>query len=704
MLSLSGCESDSKSSATNVSTNTSTEPFPITYRPERLVAIGPQSCAECHPVEYDEWRRSHHALANRPVSAEADSIAFLPDRELTVNSRTYQLRQRDGAFIFSTDDIAGFEMKDHPLIGVIGAEPLLQYLVRTPNGAYQTTAVAYDPAKDEWFHVFPEDFREPGDYGHWTGHGMNWTANCAFCHMTEFEKGYDYLTQKYDSSWTQQGIACAQCHPNLDAHVAAARNGESIPVGTRLETSVAMENCASCHSRRADLTAGKFRPGDRYDDHYTLSLPDETGLYYEDGQIRDEVFVHGSFSMSSMHDAGVTCLDCHNPHTLEPILPVANNALCMRCHGTGEMEATRIDPIAHSFHREGSTGNQCVQCHMPKTTYMERDPRGDHQFLSPDPLMTRELGIPNACNQCHTDETVDWAIEHAEAWYGEKLAEKRQRQRAILMTSLRNGTADPTGAVRFAQEETNQAWRAALLGMLVNYRDDPTVGTFLRSQLKGDSSLIRQRALRALTIAAPPSALAIEAQRDPAKTVRIEAYNSLHDRREWIRDPQEYREYLEANADYIGQAFRLAEWIAEDGDAATSLELIEATIRTEPRNPDLLLDAGVLLARIGQNERSRECVEKAFRIDPSSVRAAYSLALIRAESGDTESARSLLRQAVQLDPTFHRAWYNLAILENRAGNSQSALEAIRRAAPGFSNDPQFDAFRRQIEAAAAARP
>ena len=118
--------------------------------------------------------------------------------------------------------------------------------------------------------------------------------------------------------------------------------------------------------------------------------------------------------MSRMHHKGVQCMDCHNPHTLENVLPVENNMLCMKCHESGADEAPIIIPTEHSFHAEGSTGNRCVECHMPKTKYMEIDPRADHGFHSPDPLMTKELGIPNACSNCHSEESVDWAIEWSE--------------------------------------------------------------------------------------------------------------------------------------------------------------------------------------------------------------------------------------------------------------------------------------------------
>ena len=39
------------------------------------------------------------------------------------------------------------------------------------------------------------------------------------------------------------------------------------------------------------------------------------GLYHADGQQLDEVYTHASFLQSRMFAAGVTCADCHDPHT-----------------------------------------------------------------------------------------------------------------------------------------------------------------------------------------------------------------------------------------------------------------------------------------------------------------------------------------------------------------------------------------------------
>ena len=52
---------------------------------------------------------------------------------------------------------------------------------------------------------------------------------------------------------------------------------------------------------------------------------------------------------------------------------------------------------------------------MPVTVYMQRHPRRDHGFTIPDPLLTKELNIPNACNRCHANQTTDWALKYTGA-------------------------------------------------------------------------------------------------------------------------------------------------------------------------------------------------------------------------------------------------------------------------------------------------
>src|SRR5690606_33015815 len=150
--------------------------------------------------------------------------------------------------------------------------------------------------------------------------------------------------------------------------------------------------CAQCHSRQTGRFDENFRPGDSYYNHYDLALLHE-GFYHADGQIDDEVFVHGSFLQSKMYAHQVRCSDCHDPHSAK--LKFEGNQLCAQCH-----VPAKYDTPAHHHHPMGSSGAQCVECHMPSRTYMVIDDRRDHSLRVPRPDLSVLLGTPNACNDC----------------------------------------------------------------------------------------------------------------------------------------------------------------------------------------------------------------------------------------------------------------------------------------------------------------
>ena len=80
-------------------------------------------------------------------------------------------------------------------------------------------------------------------------------------------------------------------------------------------------------------------------------------------------------------------------------------------HSVGQTNAPAINPVTHSHHAvfgfnaagtmtnldlttyekksSAQTGGECVSCHMPTTTYMQRHARHDHGFTIPDPLLTK---------------------------------------------------------------------------------------------------------------------------------------------------------------------------------------------------------------------------------------------------------------------------------------------------------------------------
>ncbi len=144
-----------------------------------------------------------------------------------------------------------------------------------------------------------------------------------------------------------------------------------------------IEVCAQCHARRGQIAEG-YVPGKAFLDYYRPALL-TSPLYHADGQQRDEVYNWGSFLQSKMYANGVTCSDCHDPHSGK--LRAEGNTLCAACH-----LPSKYDTAAHHHHKPASAGAACVGCHMPTTTYMVVDPRHDHSLRVPRPDLSVTIG------------------------------------------------------------------------------------------------------------------------------------------------------------------------------------------------------------------------------------------------------------------------------------------------------------------------
>lgn len=609
-----------------------------------------QDCGRCHPKEYAAWLGSQHARANRLVDPATD-----------------------GAILAAGP--AGARSAE----AVIGITPLQQYLVSAPGGRLQAFDAAYDPRSNEWFHVFPDE-RLPGDWGHWTGRSMTWNSQCASCHMTDFQKNYSATSDTYASTWKAMGISCTQCHrvdgPPTDSHhlCPVVRAGPVAPTGSPAAVRAAMDTCASCHARREELT-GTFRAGERFDEHYRLALPDQPDLYYADGQVRDEVFEFGSFRLSRMGHRGISCRDCHDAHSGKLILPVEQNALCLSCHlAPGQRNAIPVDPVTHGNHKPGTPGSLCIDCHMPVTHYMIRDPRRDHGFTSPDPRLTIELGIPNACNRCHTDKSPEWSETWTTQWYGERM-ERPARQRARLVARAWEGDdAVVTALVAAAASEEIAAWRATLTSLLTPWNAHPPVRALLERHLSDAEPLVRSAAVRALADARGSYGALKPLRRDPARLVRLDAAHATANEleRDGV-DAKEVAAYLLAICDQPAGALRNAEVALKAGRRLDAETWARRAVSWDP-SPPAHHALGLLLHQLGKLEEAISELGSAAQGETNSAVYTYTLALAQAEAGRNGDALISLQETVRRDPRFGRAWYNLGLAQ--AGLEQLA-DAVR---------------------------
>lgn len=395
--------------------------------------VGSDTCIDCHRAEHAAWTDSHHAWAWRPATAE-NVLADFNDTEFAHQGITTRFFRRDGAFWIETDGPNDARLT-YEVKYTVGITPLQQYLIETDGGRLQTLDIAWDTVAGRWFMVFPDhENNVPGNALHWTGVYKNWNGRCAECHSTGFEKGYDASLKTFDSTWAEIGAGCESCHGPAGRHVEMVRQQElsegirdylkladtGLPA-TTLPKSQSQEiaMCSACHSRRTAFSGDSSPHGAAFADHYDLALL-RPNLYFPDGQIKDEVFVLGSFLQSKMYAAGVQCSDCHNPHSNR--VKDTGNGLCTQCHSPAgnprfpQLSRSTYDDFDHMRHQPGTPGGQCVDCHMPARTYMQVDPRRDHRFGIPSPQDTIDLGVPNACTSCHEDQEPEWAVEQLATW------------------------------------------------------------------------------------------------------------------------------------------------------------------------------------------------------------------------------------------------------------------------------------------------
>ncbi|MBI4878091.1 MAG: tetratricopeptide repeat protein [Planctomycetes bacterium] len=657
---------------------------------------GSESCRECHEEAHDLWRASHHALAERPFRLDVDAAAFRGKGAIRHGSLESSVALEDGEPRILTAGLDG-ALRPFPVSRVIGEFPLRQFLVPAERGRFQVAALSYDPAKDEWFDVFGEEDRRPHEWGFWLNRGMNWNSMCADCHNTNLRKNYDAAADAYRSEFTELGVGCEACHGPSGEHVVwqrANRDEEDDPTLPWLrvpeDVNAWVDTCGACHSRRMELVE-TYDPAAPFLEAFLPELLDLSEVYYADSQVHDEDYEYVSFLMSRMGQSGeVTCLSCHEPHGGK--LRAAGNKLCMACHRDQRGTIPPIDPAAHSHHDVAREGGSCVGCHMPLTTYMQRHPRRDHGLTIPDPLLTKELGIPNACGRCHAEEGVDWAIEAVEKWYGARM-ERPTRIRARLVARARSPAEDAAAPLIAAlPAEKSPVWRATYALLLVRFAGQVEARAALASLLADSSPLVRAMAARALELPCARSRPALLGLlEDPCRAVRVQAAWTLRAEVDLAsRAGQDLLNYLGQNADQPAGVMMEATLRLDRGEVARAIELLRLAVAWEPNSAATHQNLAIALSRAGRPLEALPHCERACELMPEDAALWYSLGLARAEAGEGRGAVAALETSCRLDPGLARAWYNLGLARKELlGDAAGGIAALETAT---ALEPESAAF------------
>jgi predicted CXXCH cytochrome family protein len=741
--------------------------------PESTVSASPQfvgraACADCHAKETEAWGVSHHRLSMQDAS-EKTVLGDFNNAEFLHAGITSRFYKRDGKFWVRTDGPDG-QLADFEIRYTFGVWPLQQYLIGFPGGRFQALSVAWDArAKEEggqhWFHIYPNEKINYKDQLHWTGLYQNWNLQCAACHSTNLKKGYDAASKTYKTTFSEINVACEACHGPASRHIQWAKQAKApyspdkdkglVVLRTNWREAwkfpatdakyarrdqpadmAAMNTCAACHARRSTLAEGGTPGGPLEDTHRAALLTPPN--YYADGQQREEVYVWSSFLQTEMHQKGVTCMDCHDAHTLK--LRAEGNALCIRCHNSAVFNTDK-----HHFHKSGTQGAQCVECHMPAQNYMVIDARRDHGIRVPRPDLSITLGSPNACTQCHADRKPEWAVAAMDKWYGKAWRDHEQHGTTLhaatvngakLLPSLLALAEDPAApgivkatALSLAQPHVRPVNLPAVRKALVNF--DPSVRIAALSLIEPFAPAVR----------VPPVAPLLA---DSIRGVRIEAARVLADigdellssgqrlqreqaTKEYVASLQQdadwpaanvnlgnfrmrqgrveeaiaaYERALALDARFAGAYVNLADAYRQQGRDAEGEKVLRHGLALLPRASDLHHALGLMLVRKGEKPAAIRELDLAMRLAPDNARYAYVYAIGLHSTGKREAALSALRDADTRHPYSPDILGALVSVNRETGNAKLALQYARKLAEILPDDPGLKQLLLELERSA----
>ncbi|WP_087507004.1 multiheme c-type cytochrome [Neiella marina] len=651
-----------------------------------------ENCVDCHQQENDHWQQSDH-YRSMDVATPESVIGDFDNAEFSHFSQQVRFYTRDGNYYAALTE-AG-ETTEYHLQYTFGYRPLQQYLVDTGKGRLQLFPYAWDAHPKEqggqrWYHNYANEDIKPADRLHWLQPSQNWNGMCADCHSDGLVRGFDHQTDHFNTGWDHINVGCQSCHGEMaQDHAKAEYKEPNSLAASDWHTSKAnlqsIDGCYACHALRSPLTDG-YDPTKPFLDQFSPSMLQQP-LYYADGQIKEEVYVYGSFQQSKMHQLGVTCFNCHDKHTYKII--DRTNGLCHQCHAPSQYETKQ-----HLMHEPGTSGSECVECHMPNTTYMGVDPRRDHSMRVPRPELTVQYGIPNSCNRCHQDESAEWAVEQVANHYPNKRP-LTPNEKAYIELQHSLSLPLPMHLAIINDQTLPELKRASALALLPNTTrtlDDATIKPWVES---------RYPLIRLAT--AQVGFLLSEADReksyaalieDEYKAVRVKAaMQMLH--KDISKQPA-----LKKAVDELNTANDVSRWRGEGGLNASlvhlqlgqlqpAIDALTQAIQVDPYFDGSYVNLADLYRNAGNTGLEKNTYINGIKANPTSalLHYSYGLSLIRVQQ--KQQALRYLQRANELEPDNSQFGYVYYVALDSVGQTQQALSQLKQTLSNYRNSQQL---------------
>ncbi|UMB54028.1 tetratricopeptide repeat protein [Lutibacter sp. A64] len=648
--------------------------------------IGSKNCIECHQTEYNEWMGSDHQLAMQ-LPTDSTVLGDFNNIKYTIYGVTSTFFKKDSLFMVNTQGPDG-KYADFEVKYTFGVYPLQQYLVIFPKGSLQVLTPFWDSRSKEdggqkWQHLYPDEFIASHDELNWGRALQNWNYMCAECHSTNVKKNYNPDTQAYNTTFDEINVSCEACHGPGDLHEKWAKdtlqNVENMgfvfdimdrdpsrwiidPETAKVTRSkprtsnMQVEWCGRCHSRRAQLT-DEYIFGKVLEHTHQIAYLDYP-LYNDDGTNNDEDYVYGSFLQSKMYAKGVTCKDCHNVHSGE--LKGGKENVCFQCHMPSKYKTKE-----HHKHDENGTGASCISCHLPKITIMVVDPRSDHSMRIPRPDISVKTGAVNACNNCHTDKSNEWAAKEFKNWYGNKY--DTIPHYGFAFHNIRTNKPDAQSDLNKVINDKDMA--NIVVGTAIRFQDynnNPLAFENLKMALASTSPLVRRAGLESLRSLSKQQQYkyALPLANDTVYGVRHMANSLIYDIPTTNLPTKQKQVVDKARKEYINQ---LLYW----QDRSLGLSSI-----------------GVAAIGLGKLDQAEDYFKKAVALDTLNLIVKINYADLKRMQGKNEECISLLKEVIEIDKTFSMAYQALAFAYIRIGDKTKAFKTLETAKSVVKNDAQ----------------
>jgi len=653
------------------------------------------NCISCHQTALSDWKKSDHAKA-MDIATDNTILGNFNNITVTHYSQTARFYKKDTLFHIELNHEN--ETTSYQIEYTFGHYPLQQYLIKTNKGKFQVLPFSWDsrPKSEggqKWFVIYKNEDIKHNDRLHWKQPLQNWNGMCADCHSDGLTRNYDSTADQFNTTYDNINVGCQSCHGKMPTHDIKQKTinknprtqpqvinrwlrnvGESTASwqGEKRDNSF-MDTCFACHSLRSPLTDG-IQPEQAFLDQFSPSFLTPP-MYHADGQIKEEVYVYGSFLQSKMYKAGVNCIDCHDKHTMK--IKVQGNGLCLQCHS-----AEAFNTKTHTKHQENTDASQCVNCHMPNNRYMGVDDRRDHSFKIPRPHLSTSNNTPNVCANCHEDKDNTWATKNLESWHGKP---KTQSKTYLHFIDIQAGRQiDLNDHLALINDlSLNEIVRATAISALIS-STQLLSDSQIKPWVESTEPLIRLATARIGQLVPPEQRKRsyVTLLSDKYKAVRTAAASQV------INVHGINPSLLKKSFDELINTNDINTWRGEGhlnqsmvyfraGQLDNTISSLENAIKVDPYFPASYINLADVYKNIGKNKEERATFEKALKALPKDGMIHYSFGLHLIRNKNKQQAIESFKKAVKLEPTNSQYIYLYVLARDNVGQTKQALIQLR---------------------------